>query len=133
MDFTSIVIIIVLLMTLMLAYIAFSLRKRGFSTTFQKKIQTSWKHIKSFEDHHRAILEADKLLDIALKEKGYQGTVGQKLKNSGALFSDLNAVWYAHKLRNTVAHELHYNLTQKEYDKAMMGFYKGLRDLGCDL
>ena len=47
------------------------------------------------------VIEADKLLDKALMEIGVPGkTMGDRLKRSGGRFTDVNAVWRAHKLRN---------------------------------
>ena len=54
-----------------------------------------------------AVIEADKLLDIAMKESGIKGdTMGERLKTAKASWSDQNGVWSAHKLRNQIVHEL---------------------------
>ena len=53
-----------------------------------------------------AIIDADKLLDKAMVEMGAPGkTMGDRLKKVGGRFSNLNAVWRVHKLRNAIAHE----------------------------
>lgn len=77
-----------------------------------------------------AILNADKLLDKALKERGTAGeNMGQRMKNT--TFSNANAVWAAHKLRNKIAHEtdvyLNYDLTRR----AMASFKQALKDVGA--
>src|ERR1035437_8897298 len=55
---------------------------------------------------HLAILNADKLLDAALKARGFRGeTMGERMKNARTTFRNNNAVWAAHKLRNQIAHE----------------------------
>lgn len=56
-----------------------------------------------------SLVELDKLLDFALKNKRVKGeTLGERLKNAKSMFnkSDYNALWEAHKLRNQLVHEV---------------------------
>ncbi len=79
-----------------------------------------------------AVSEADKLLDYALKHSGARGeTMGERLKNSGSRFSDLNAIWSAHKLRNALAHEADFDLVPSQAREAIASFRQGLNDLGA--
>lgn len=79
-----------------------------------------------------AVSEADKLLDYALKRSGVRGeTMGERLKNSGSRFSDINAIWRAHKLRNALAHEADFDLVASQAREAVADFERGLRDLGA--
>lgn len=81
---------------------------------------------------HMAVLEADKLLDHALKARGFGGqTMGDRLKRARNSFRDNNAVWQSHKLRNRLAHESGTNLSSGSVGRAMQGFKSGLRDLGA--
>src|SRR5688572_13906932 len=53
-----------------------------------------------------SIVEADKLLDHVMKQKGYAGaTMADRLRHAESRFTKINAVWSAHKLRNALAHE----------------------------
>lgn len=79
-----------------------------------------------------AILDADKLLDYVLSKKGFEGTLGEKLKRAGARFFDLDSVWNAHKLRNRVAHELG-DINRDEAKRALGWFKRALNDLGAEL
>jgi hypothetical protein len=79
-----------------------------------------------------AVSEADKLLDYALKQSGVRGeTMGERLKQSGGRFSDINAIWSAHKLRNTLAHEAEFDLVPSVAKEAIASFRRGLQDLGA--
>jgi hypothetical protein len=79
-----------------------------------------------------AVSEADKLLDYALKHTGVRGeTMGERLKNSGGRFSNLNAIWSAHKVRNALAHEAEFDLVPAQAHEAITNFERGLRDLGA--
>lgn len=79
-----------------------------------------------------AVSEADKLLDYALKNTGVRGeTMGERLKNSGSRFSNLNAIWNAHKVRNALAHEAEFDLVPAQAHEAIAAFERGLHDLGA--
>ena len=78
------------------------------------------------------VIEADKLLDRALNEIGIPGkTMGDRLKRSGDKFSNLDAVWKAHKLRNTVAHESDFDISYKQAASALLAYKQALKDLGA--
>lgn len=79
-----------------------------------------------------AIFQADKLLDRALRERGFSGeTMGERMKSARANFSNNEAVWAAHKLRNRVAHEDNVKLNDAWTRKALASFKRGLKDLGA--
>lgn len=102
----------------------------------QEEFRSRWLSIESScnEDlgsQQMAILNADKLLDKALKARGYKGeTMGDRLKNARAALKNNNAVWAAHKLRNQIAHE---DITIKPHTArhALNAFKNGLKDLGA--
>jgi len=80
----------------------------------------------------QAVIDADKLLDYALSKKNITGSLGEKLKQAGYFFSDLNGLWFAHKLRNKAAHEFG-NLSPIDTKRALKNFKTALNDLGADL
>jgi hypothetical protein len=80
-----------------------------------------------------AIFEADKLLDIALRQSGFQGdTLGERLKNARQHFGN-NAIyqglWEAHKMRNAMAHEIGFDLPQVVAAQHLAQFKAGLQYL----
>ena len=78
------------------------------------------------------ILEADKLLDKALMESGLPGkTMGDRLKRAGAKFSDINAVWRVHKLRNAIAHDADFEIKYQQTFNALAIYKQALRELGA--
>jgi hypothetical protein len=93
-------------------------------------IQDAWRHAEKQDNPTLKIVEADKVLDEALKLLGYSGTLGDKLKKAGPRFTNLNDVWKAHKLRNTLVHELQKKPHESEVKFAMSAFKKALHDLG---
>ena len=88
--------------------------------------------VKTPEGMMLAVIDADKLLDEALKKHHFKGkTMGERLVSAQRLISDNDAVWYAHKLRNRLVHEPNIRLKKKEAQTALAGFKLGLRDLGA--
>ncbi len=103
----------------------------------RKKLLKKWNQIEarlksSHEtDSKLAVIEADKLLDDVLKRCGYFGKdMGSRLKkiNSGQIAS-INDVWSAHKVRNSIVHNIDYKLTELEAERAIRAFKKALEEL----
>lgn len=81
---------------------------------------------------HMAVLNADKLFDNALKERGYRGdTMGERLKRATRHLKNADGIWAAHKLRNRIAHEDKVNVTKNQAMRAVAIFRAGLKDLGA--
>ncbi len=71
-------------------------------------------------DYSLAVMESDKLLDKALIESKVSGlTMGERLKHIKNLGLNINDVWWVHKLRNRVAHEIGYNVPPTNAYKAV--------------
>lgn len=78
------------------------------------------------------VISGDKLLDKALMEMGVAGkTMGDRMKHVGDKFSDENAVWRAHKLRNVIAHEDDLELSYKQAASALAIYKQALKDIGA--
>lgn len=79
-----------------------------------------------------AIINADKLLDDALKRCRYKGkTMGERLVAAQHDLKDNDSVWYAHKLRNRLVHEENVKLTKRIVQDALIGLRQALKDLGA--
>lgn len=82
--------------------------------------------------YHLVVLNADKLLDQALRERGIRGTtMGERMKNLKDTWSNANSVWTAHKLRNQIAHETDVNVSYDDARRALAGFKQALKDVGA--
>lgn len=106
--------------------------RRRLSARDRSYLQAQWQRVEEELTRHprQAVVEADKLVDTALKRLGYQGTLGEKLKKVSARFSDPRGLWRAHILRNRLAHELEVKLSQPEAAQALRAFKRALQDLG---
>lgn len=79
-----------------------------------------------------AIIDADKLLDDALKKSHVRGkTMGERLVTVQRSLTNNDGVWYAHKLRNKLVHEQYDNLKERDVKDALVGFRQALKDLGA--
>jgi len=116
-------------------------RKPSLSKSTQKYITSHWYRILDSVggDAQRAVMEADKLLDYVFerrvggKAKDLRLSLGEKLKRHKGFFSDLNGVWEAHKLRNKIAHEMGFKISESDAKRALSQFKKALMDLGATL
>lgn len=135
------VLIIVLAAILIIGAVLFALISRISAKKYSKTLNIDQYRVKYLEienrfrrdddsSYHLAILNADKLVDQALRESGIDGeTMGERLKNCSTKFSDLNGLWSAHKLRNRIAHESDVIVTYDEAMYAMNSFKKALKEL----
>lgn len=79
-----------------------------------------------------AVIEADRLLDSALKENGIKGdTMGERMKTAKDKWTNRDAVWNAHKLRNRIVHETNVEVSYDAARRALAGFKRALKDMGA--
>ncbi len=111
---------------------------RSFDVRDRKGMQRRWAEIAVMLDQpgelnrKMAVLEADKLLDTALKSLAMSGeTLGERLKFAQYKYPELRDVWWAHKVRNQLAHEASYHLDAGLAKSALRAFEKALKRLGA--
>ena len=102
-----------------------------------RQLGESWEQVELYvlqsPTYHLAVSEGDKILDAALKIKGLPGTtMADRLRAGQTLFApDLyNQIWSAHKLRNTLAHEVGASADSGEVRAAVGTFRSALYQLG---
>ena len=112
--------------------------KRTKSKSIDKQfVQSEWQKITEMADRpdqaaRYAVIEADKLLDYVLRQRGYKGeTMGERLKSAGSDLSYTNDTWEAHKLRNKLVHEAKYEVDQRLVKRALEQFKAALKDMGA--
>lgn len=102
------------------------------------KYDARWKevreHLTSFREAEWkfAIIEADKIAEVALEEAGFPGeTIGERMTLiSRDQLVSIQDLWEAHKLRNIIAHDPNYQVTYGEVRGAIERYEKALRELG---
>ncbi len=109
------------------------LRRRALKS---EKFQSRWKELqKMLADKDKwgeAIIAADKLLDEGLRKLHYKGkTTGERMVAAHSLFSNIDGVWFGHKLRNKLVSEEPPVLKEKDVKQALMGIGQALKDIGA--
>lgn len=115
--------------------IVISRRRTKFSKRDASFIASQWEEIRerTAREPRIALIEADKLLDFAMKKMGYEGSFSDKLIAAEKLFSHADDIWTAHKLRNKVVHEVGFAVKEEEVRKVLSSYKKALWDLGVKL
>lgn len=111
--------------------------KHGSQLNVQR-YQTKWLEIENSVTRDNAaswqlaIMNADKLLDQALRERRFRGqTMGERMKSAQKTWKNANHVWGAHKIRNQLAHEVNAKVTYDITLRSLSAFKQGLKDLGA--
>lgn len=121
-----------------LLFAVIGLTKKGGRNLNVEKYRMRWLQIEQQlkkdepSSYHLVVLNADKLLDQALRERGIRGTtMGERMKNLKDTWTNANSVWTAHKLRNQIAHETDVNVSYDDARRALAGFKQALKDVGA--
>lgn len=96
---------LVLLAGVLLFFIWKTKNSRKLTPAAASRIRSLLERSDHVSDPTMRILEYDKILDQLMLELGFKGSTGQKLIKAGPRFSNKDALWKYHKLRNIVAHE----------------------------
>ncbi len=90
------------------------------------------KFCKSKDTWALAVINADKLLDEALKKKHLKGkSMGERMVEAQKLLSDNDGVWFAHNMAKKLLDDSHGKLKETDVKKSLVGIRQALRDLGA--
>lgn len=102
------------------------------SAAFQQKWDEIQKLCADSATWPLAIINADKLVDDALKKQHYKGkTMGERMVAAQHEISDNDGLWFGHKMRNKLVHEEMKPLKKNEVVRILASFRQALRDLGA--
>lgn len=127
---------IVVIIALLVLVLAGGLLKRRPKALNQAYFRAKWQEAQSLCKEKStwplAVINADKLVDDALKRRKYRGkTMGERMVAAQRDMTDNDGVWFAHKLRNRLVHETDTNLKEADVKKALIGLRQALKDLGA--
>ena len=97
-----------------------SVEDRNYLVTKRQQIESTLNSASEIELKH-AVMEADKLVDYALKAQGYSGeTFADRLRNAQKfiIYNVYDELWQGHKVRNQIAHEHEAKITNQELANA---------------
>lgn len=135
---SAIILLFAIVLVIGVALFAFvTLGKRGRPIDVEK-YRVKWLSIEQSlmrdneASYHMAVLNADKLVDQALRDRGFAGqTMGDRIKAARNQFTRLDALWASHKLRNKIAHEPDVKVSYDQTRRTLAGFKRALKDLGA--
>ena len=121
--------VLLLVSALSIAFVWWRMRRRVLTGFSRARVVRAWDHVELLESSMQKVLEADKVLDLALTILGVKGSIGEKLKIVGPRFSNIDAIWRAHKLRNRIAHEPGISIADEEAQGAVRVFREAVWSL----
>ena len=132
---TTLAVVAVIILLLLVFGVSFALKRKPGKLNqayFQKRWQDAQALCGNQNTWPLAVINADKLLDDALKKRKYKGkTMGERLVAAQHDLKQNDEVWFGHKLRNKLVHEDLTRLKKKDVIEALMGFRSALKDLGA--
>ncbi|MBU0625851.1 hypothetical protein KKF05_05990 [Patescibacteria group bacterium] len=130
--------VVVLLIWLTLVSLKRLWAARQYDVGDREAMRRRWREIEALLDApgemspKLAVIEADKLLDHALKVLAMPGeTLGERLKFATYKYPKLQEVWWAHRVRNSLVHEASYRLDRVIARKAVRTFRETLKMIGA--
>ncbi len=121
---------------ILLLGILFLLNRRVPRRPKQRYFVAHWKELQAYCNTKatwpRAIIEADKLLDKALKKRRFGGkSMGERLVSAQRSLSQNDTTWYAHNLKKKITANPAVRLRESDVKHALVGFRQALRDIGA--
>lgn len=102
-----------------------------------EKFVDRWKELQNFcrdkATWKDALIEADKLLDKALKKRRFKGnSMGERLVNAQRFITDNDDIWDAHNLvKKLIEAPEKVRLRETDVKEALLSFREALKDLGA--
>lgn len=108
-------------------------KKRVKPDMFQERWQELQRLCANKSTWALAVVNADKLLDEALKKCKFKGkSTGERLVEAQKKLSDNDGVWFAHNLaKKILLEDMQIRLKEGDVKKSLVGFRQALRDLGA--
>lgn len=102
-----------------------------------EKFATAWKDVQEqLRDKtlwSQALIDADKLLDKALKKRRFRGkSMGERLVNAQRFITDNDDIWDAHNLvKKLIDAPDKVRLKENDVKEALISFREALKDIGA--
>ena len=112
-------VVIILFIFIFLLVLLVLKNKKKLSPIQKVQFQKLFNAILVQSEIEKQIIQLDSLLCKVLVGLGYKGSFGEILKQKPKELSNIQDIWFAHKLRNTLAHEVEYKLTDRDGEKAL--------------
>ncbi len=126
------IVVVVLLVVGIASVIAWKFPRKLKQDYFTRR----WKEIQGYcrdkANWSQAIIEADQLLDRAMKKRKLKGSsMGERMVSAQKVFTDNDGIWYAHNLSKKLVAEEKVRLRESDVKAALVAFRQALRDIGA--
>lgn len=102
----------------------------------RERLQKAWREVEglakqgSAAGRKLAVIEADKLVDTALRKIGFPGeTMAERMKVAEYQFPAIRQMWNAHRWRNQLVHEAHFSLSERQVLEALRAYEEVMRQM----
>lgn len=100
------------------------------------KYLDDWKELQAFcrdkNTWSQALIDADKLLDKALRRRKFKGkSMGERMVSAQRMINNNDQLWFAHNLAKKVIADPAMKLKEADVKMALIGFRQALKDLGA--
>lgn len=115
----------------------FILRRPKKKIRKPEKFESKWRELQAYcrdkSTWNEALIEADKLLDKALKKRKFRGkSMGERLVNAQRFITDNDDTWDAHNLvKKLINTPEKVRLKERDVKEALISFREALKDLGA--
>jgi hypothetical protein len=132
----AVTLILLALLAIIGLAIAFFIYRRIPKKLHSDKFLSDWKELQSCcrdkDMWAKAVTDADKLLDKALKRRKFKGKrMGERMVSAQRMISNNDQLWFAHNLAKKVVADPAMKLKETDVKMALIGFRQALKDLGA--
>ncbi len=132
----TVTLILIALVALVGVVIALFVYRRIPKKLNNEKFQDDWKELQNFcrdkTTWSQAVIDADKLLDKALRRRKFKGKrMGERMVSAQRMISNNDQLWFAHNLAKKVIADPAMKLKEADVKLALIGFRQALKDLGA--
>ncbi len=122
-------VVIILFIFIFLLLLLVLKNKKKLSPIQKVQFQKLFNAILVQSEIEKQIIQLDSLLCKVLVGLGYKGSFGEILKQKPKELSNIQDIWFAHKLRNTLAHEVGYKVVEKDGKRVINIFSQAITRL----
>jgi hypothetical protein len=129
-------IILIGIVTFVVLVVAAAVYRRMPKKLKTEKFLGDWKELQAYcrdkGTWAQAVIDADKLLDKALKRRKFKGKrMGERMVSAQRMISNNDQLWFAHNFAKKIIANPTMKLKEDDVKTALIGFRQALKDLGA--
>lgn len=126
------IIICVVLLAIIGLVVYWRLPKKLKTTKFVAQWKELQAQLAAKENWPKALADADKMLDYALRKRKFKGkSMGERMVSAQKAISNNDAMWFAHNLNKKLISDPTAKLKEVDVKNALLGYRAALKDIGA--